>query len=570
MATIKNWERLKVDLTTRLVARANKKLSKKNITPLEYISNDSNITQITKLINYILKNDLNIFDALYSISIKLLKEANIFHLKHVKQIFKEHKGNILNEFLSFNYPKGERDLLGFIYQSILSEGKKNKIGSYYTPENIVKNMISNTSFEKNKTFLDPCCGSGSFLLSLDSHPNQIYGIDKDPIAVFICKVNLLLKYKTFKFSPQIYCFDFIYENNSSSNPIKNFKFDYIITNPPWGVNFKNVFSEKILSGESFSYFFERSFYLLKENVGKIRFLFPKSILNIKTHKDIRLFMLNHGSIESISIYDRAFSGVTTEFVDIEVSNAKKNNLIVINNNNKIFYINKDSFYISDKLIFNFYSNVDLEIIQQMKKFGKYSLANSDWALGIVTGNNKNKIFNSPTNFSEEIYTGKDVFPYKLQKATKYIEYFKNEFQQIAREEYYRASEKLIYKFISNKLVFAYDDNKSLFLNSANILIPKIPNMSIKTVLAFLNSELFQYFYFLVFNDIKILKSNLIELPFPKITAKKDELITFYVDKILNGKIDYHIKIQHEIYKIFKINDKQKKYIKEKNNGEINY
>lgn len=40
-------------------------------------------------------------------------------------------------------------------------------------------------------------------------------------------------------------------------------------------------------------------------------------------------------------------------------------------------------------------------------------------------------------------------------------------------------------------MFAYDDTSSLFLNSANILIPNIPGMSTKTVLAFLNSSLYR-------------------------------------------------------------------------------
>lgn len=140
---------------------------------------------------------------------------------------------------------------------------------------------------------------------------------------------------------------------------------------------------------------------------------------------------------------------------------------------------------------------------------------------------------------------------------------------MAKEKYYRAKEKLVYKFISNKLVFAYDDTASLFLNSANILIPQIPNMSIKTVLGFLNSELYQYLYCTLFSEIKILKGNLIELPFIGITQEQDNLISSYVQNILNGNDNYIINVQEEIYKLFNINDLQIKYIKEKINGRFN-
>ena len=171
--------------------------------------------------------------------------------------------------------------------------------------------------------------------------------------------------------------------------------------------------------------------------------------------------------------------------------------------------------------------------------------------------------------SGDIYTGKEISPYVLKEPVKYIEYNRSEFQQVAKEEIYRADEKLVYKFISNKLVFAYDDNQSLFLNSANILIPKIPNMSIKSVMAFLNSELYQYLYLVLFSEIKILKGNLLELPFANISSEKNEEISFYVDEIIAGDDSYHDNLQDAIYNIFEITETQRKHIKEKLNGTFN-
>ena len=157
----------------------------------------------------------------------------------------------------------------------------------------------------------------------------------------------------------------------------------------------------------------------------------------------------------------------------------------------------------------------------------------------------------------------------LKAPTKYIVYDRKSFQQVAKDEIYRAEEKLVYKFISNKLVFAYDNSQSLFLNSANILIPKIPNMSIKTVLAFLNSELYQYLYCVLFSEIKILKGNLIELPFPDISATQNLEISAYVDKVLAGEKEYISTIQTAIYEIFGLTSEHITHIREKLNGTLN-
>ena len=135
-------------------------------------------------------------------------------------------------------------------------------------------------------------------------------------------------------------------------------------------------------------------------------------------------------------------------------------------------------------------------------------------------------------------------------------------QQVANEEYYRAQEKLVYKFISDKLVFAYDNTKRLCLNSANILIPHIPNMHIKTVLAFLNSTMYQYLYATLFSEIKILKGNLMELPFPTLTKEQDIEITQIVDKILEGDNMQIPVLNGIIFQLFNLANNQIQYIEQ--------
>ncbi len=561
-ATVRNWSRLNYAGDGRLSSRANKRLSQKCITPSEYFSNCNNVTRIQDVVSIILKNRYSIIDSIFSLAINLLSRENILYSSHVQRVLDEYKWKQCFDLLNIELPLDELDVLGSVYQCLLNEGEKNTKGSYYTSSKITRNMTADLDFSNGQTFLDPCCGSGAFLLALDNvKPNQIFGIDNDYIATFIAKINLLLKYKDVEFIPQIYTCDYLDDSIFCQlNDIPN-TFDYIITNPPWGAISNKSYNAIISSNETFSLFFVKAYKRLK-NSSKIRFLFPSSILNVKCHKDIRKFIIESKHLTRICFYNDGFSGVTTKFVDITLDkNVISNNVQVIKDESTLS-IPIESFFQTENMVINVLSSEDIKIIEKVKSLGKYNLGQSDWALGIVTGDNKNKLKKNYSVGYEKIYTGKEILPYRLKAPTNYIFYDRRQLQQVAKDEYYRAKEKLVYKFISNKLVFAYDDSGSLFLNSANILIPNIPNMSVKTVLAFLNSELYQYMYIVLFSEIKVLKGNLIELPFPKISGEMDKILTGLIQDIIDGDDNKTNLIQDEIYKIYNISIEQKNHIKE--------
>ena len=190
------------------------------------------------------------------------------------------------------------------------------------------------------------------------------------------------------------------------------------------------------------------------------------------------------------------------------------------------------------------------------------LSHSQWALGIITGNNAKVLKDRPRTGLEPIFTGKDITKYGLKKASRYIKYQRINFQQCAKDEFYRAKEKLVYKFVSSSLCFTYDNKQRLFLNSANILIPEVDGMSIKTVLAFLNSSLFNFLYAKRFNDIKILKGNLSALPFPKITAETDKQLTALVDKALKGNVEAVAEIDKVIFAMYEFDTEEIRIIQE--------
>ena len=117
----------------------------------------------------------------------------------------------------------------------------------------------------------------------------------------------------------------------------------------------------------------------------------------------------------------------------------------------------------------------------------------------------------------------------------YIEYKPEAFQQCAKTEFYRAKEKLIYRFISTKLIFGYDNEQTLTLNSCNVLIPRIDGLNMKYVMAILNSSPAQFIFEKLFNSVKVLRSHIESIPIPVPDNKTQTEIIKLVDRLLSNR-----------------------------------
>ena len=557
-ATVRNWGKLGNDGKDRLKSRANKTGSSKRVVPSNYLSSKE-LDSIVKELSYL---NFKIEDVVYTLcSLKLdwFSEECSFNVKRFyneynRGIYKKIKIEVPDLLLSDR----DSDWIGYIYQSLLAEGYRNLNGIYYTGRGVVEKMISDLILGDEKTMFDPCCGSGAFLMACKANTlGQLYGIDNDPLAVMIAKANLISKYPGDNVYPHIECGNYL---EYIEIPCKE-RYDYICTNPPWGVNkMVDYSSQSIHSNERSSLFFVRAFSQLKDE-GLMRFLLPTSLLKIRSHKDIRNFILSETKILDLHLYNEKFNGVFTDFFSISVGKIEIGcpQSYTVYSEDKVI---KASAEIVDEFCsIPIYSYEDDNIVNMLDK-GRYKdLSGSKWALGIVTGDNKGKLKKENGEGLEPIFTGKDIGRYKLKEPSHYIEYKRENFQQCAKEEMYRNGEKLVYKFISKNLCFAYDNSGSLFLNSANILIPNIDGMSMKTVLAFLNSELFSFYYKRKFMDIKILRGNLEALPFPKISREQDEEISFMVSETIENIRDRSSEIDEYIYGIYGISNETIGYIK---------
>ena len=584
----------------KLNKRANKSGANKTFIPDEYLKNKDELNNLTIIINFIQNEKINTTLSLLLISINLLiKEGLLLSatIKDTREKKLEFKNKQIQEeiyawlsevnnlaikdeysfLLNCALPQF-RDVLGLIYQSLLAEGEKSQKGSYYTPSNIV-NKIIKEYVKKDSKVLDPCCGTGQFLLAFSDvieNPSNIYGVDFDEIAVRIARLNILIKFKNKDFAPNIVCKNTLFEIGNydlfSLNDENIRNFDIVATNPPWGSRFSKEDAEtlkkiypQILSIESFSYFLKKSLDLLKDG-GILSFILPESILNVKTHRDIREIILNNFQIKKIIYLNRVFKNVFTPVIRLDLAKSVKiDNEIKICKENKNYKASQLRWKNNQDFIFDIHANnFDTEIIDKIYNVSHTTLrGQADWALGIVTGDNSKHIISKQKDGYEEIYRGKDVEKFVLKKLDSYIQFTPAKFQQSAPQEKYRAKEKLIYKFISKYLVFAYDDKQKLTLNSANIVIPKVLKYPIKVIAALFNSSLYQFIFQKKFSSIKVLRSHIEQLPLPIWDKKIFDEITKLVNKIIRKKADFE-ELDNYIISKYHLSIKEKNYIKKFN------
>ena len=521
------------------------RLNNEHIIPTHCLTNKEVSVFLKSLINYKTSKE----NILFSIGCELVKGNTNPHLEQFLSEYSFQKIQI------DNIPKNEFDLLGSIYQYLNSKKENLEKGSFYTNYEIAKDFVKDLDFSLNQTILDPACGSGSFLFNSNAGPKQIFGVDNDPIAIMIAKFNYFIKFPEAEY-PNIFCNDFFiwYLQNN------NIEIDYIMGNPPYGasLNLSNINSTHIKSGESFSYFIEFGCKLLKED-GILRYLLPESILNVKKHQDIRNFILDNTNLKQIKKYKTKFSGVMSDLYMLEIDLNENSNHLFFTDNTTI-KIPKSIFKTLKNNIFAYLTEQDVSIIQKVKRIQGYNLSNSIFGLGVVTGGNKEKLLNMPTDGSEPIYTGKEVTKYSLLTPNKHIVFDRDNLQQVASDEIYRADTKLVYKTINKHIKIAIDTTGTLTSNSANILIPNIVGLNIYTIMGFLNSKLYSYLNIKLFGGVnKIAKENLQALPLPKISNEDD----FYIKELViqameTGNDEY---LQKYINKnIFEFSDDEIKYI----------
>lgn len=141
--------------------------------------------------------------------------------------------------------------MGYIFEEIIrrfSESHNEDAGQHYTPREVIRLMVDILFHDDNdilsgnnvaKTIYDPACGTGGMLSVSEEYLHELnaatellaFGQELNDQTFAICKADMLIKGNDANFIKD--------GNTLSDDQFEGQKFDYIISNPPFGREWKN-------------------------------------------------------------------------------------------------------------------------------------------------------------------------------------------------------------------------------------------------------------------------------------------------------------------------------------------
>lgn len=141
--------------------------------------------------------------------------------------------------------------MGYIFEEIIrrfSESHNEDAGQHYTPREVIRLMVNILFHDDNdilsgnnvvKTIYDPACGTGGMLSVSEEYLHELnaatellaFGQELNDQTFAICKADMLIKGNDANFIKD--------GNTLSDDQFEGQKFDYIISNPPFGREWKN-------------------------------------------------------------------------------------------------------------------------------------------------------------------------------------------------------------------------------------------------------------------------------------------------------------------------------------------
>ena len=145
--------------------------------------------------------------------------------------------------------------MGYLYEELIrkfSELSNETAGEHFTPREVIELMVRLLFIEDDelltkpgivKTVLDPACGTGGMLSVAEDHLRQlnpaaqlkVYGQELNAESYAICRSDMMLKGQD--------ATNIAYGNSFNEDGHQGQKFDYLLANPPFGVEWKKVKAE---------------------------------------------------------------------------------------------------------------------------------------------------------------------------------------------------------------------------------------------------------------------------------------------------------------------------------------
>lgn len=155
--------------------------------------------------------------------------------------------------------------MGYIFEILIrkfAELSNETAGEHFTPREVIKLMVNLLLMNDKetltrpgivKTIYDPACGTGGmlsiaedYILELNTEAKPVlFGQELNPESYAICKSDMLIKGQDVK--------NIKFGNTFTSDGLESEKFDYMLSNPPYGVEWRKVEKQIKKEAETLGY-----------------------------------------------------------------------------------------------------------------------------------------------------------------------------------------------------------------------------------------------------------------------------------------------------------------------------
>ena len=149
--------------------------------------------------------------------------------------------------------------MGYLYEELIrrfSELSNETAGEHFTPREVIRLMVNLLFIEDDdllakpgvvKSMLDPACGTGGMLSVAEDHLRslhpqarlEVFGQELNPETYAVCRSDMMLKGQDAS--------HIVLGNSFSEDGFGGERFDYLLANPPFGVEWKKV--ERVIRDE---------------------------------------------------------------------------------------------------------------------------------------------------------------------------------------------------------------------------------------------------------------------------------------------------------------------------------
>ncbi len=166
---------------------------------------------------------------------------------------------VVKAFQEIDLSDDDPMVMGYIFEDLIrrfAEQSNETAGEHFTPREVIRLMV-NVLFSEDsdtltkegivKTMYDPACGTGGMLSVAEQYLNDlnpnaelvVFGQEINPESYAICKSDMLIKGQ----DPS----NIKFGNTFTVDGLPDEKFDYMLSNPPFGVDWKKA--QKVIKAE---------------------------------------------------------------------------------------------------------------------------------------------------------------------------------------------------------------------------------------------------------------------------------------------------------------------------------